>query len=89
MYADVSATGYGGFTVEHSCHIAHGLRICRGRGSPELHMEGVAWYWGPWPTCYKMKELGGSLITKMLSGLLRQIAGTPSTERSHRVIPWL
>ena len=25
VYADASATGYGGFTVEHGCHIAHGL----------------------------------------------------------------
>ena len=24
VYADASATGYGGFTVEHGCHIAHG-----------------------------------------------------------------
>ena len=24
VYADASSTGYGGFTVEHGCHIAHG-----------------------------------------------------------------
>ena len=24
VYSDASATGYGGFTVEHGCHIAHG-----------------------------------------------------------------
>ena len=25
MYADESSSGYGGFTVEHGCHVAHGL----------------------------------------------------------------
>ena len=25
VYADASSTGYGGFTVEHGCHIAQGL----------------------------------------------------------------
>ena len=25
VYADASGTGYGGFTAEHSCHIAHGV----------------------------------------------------------------
>ena len=25
VYADASSSGYGGFTVEHGCHVAHGL----------------------------------------------------------------
>lgn len=37
VYTDASHTGYGGYTVEHGCHIAHGIWL------PEERMESSTW----------------------------------------------
>ena len=37
VYSDASASGYGGFTVEHSCHVAHG------EWSPDKMAQSSTW----------------------------------------------
>ena len=37
VYTDASHTGYGGYTVEHGCHIAHSVWL------PEEREESSAW----------------------------------------------
>ena len=37
VYTDASHTGYGGYTVEHGCHIAHGVWL------PEERTESYTW----------------------------------------------
>lgn len=37
VYTDASHTGYGGYTVEHGCHIAHGVWL------PEERTESSTW----------------------------------------------
>ena len=54
VYSDASGTGYGGYTVQHDCHIAHGLWT--------EHEKGKSSTWRELAAVARVLEAVGSLL---------------------------